>query len=143
VKYVCGGGYCTYTCAACVTENRVAQIDYYDGFTCYQCQQVNPVQIEFHGNARDACDRYCQLCCYHKKILLTGRPSLAIQQQVLKDAVETNMVTWMRDYFCEGWTDTDVAIRTMLSDYQWDAHIGALERIYEVYVDRYVPERNM
>ena len=144
VKYVCGGGSCTYTCAACVTENRVAQMDYYDGFTCYQCQQVNPVQIEFHGNARDACDRYCQNGCYHNVILLTGRPALDVQQQILAEAFKQSkpdVKTWMSKYFCEGWTDTDVAIRTMLNDHQWDADIGALERLYKAYADLYLPDR--
>ena len=106
-KYVCWD-YCRYTCT-CAAVNRVTLHDavdfYYDGFICYACQQINPVKIEYHGDARLQCARYCTSACYLEPVYLPGRPELAAQELLVRRVLTPDIIAWMRAYFADELSD--------------------------------------
>ena len=68
-KNVCASA-CSYNCSYCSSINKINLEDsfdnFYDSFTCWKCSAVNEVSIEFYGDLKETCRRYCR-CGLHEK----------------------------------------------------------------------------
>jgi len=79
-KNICKN-YCQYTCK-CGVLNKIVDVkgksvdNYYDGYKCWKCEEINKIKCYYWGDVKEMCDRYCDYECgaYKNDIILDGTP---------------------------------------------------------------------